>query len=59
MSVGKDMKSTDNKEPLLFSYFVQLLATGMAKIHIVIQKITLSIHIVECMICIYMKNNVL
>ena len=53
------MKSTDNKEPLLFSYFVQLLATGMAKIHIVIRKITLTIHIVECIICIYMKNNVL
>ena len=53
------MKSTDNKEPLLFSYFVQLLATGMAKIHIVIHKITLSIDIVKYMICIYVINNVL
>jgi len=54
-----NMKSTDNKEPFRFLYFIQLLVAGTDRIHIVIQKITLSIHIVDCMICIYMKNNVL
>ena len=31
-------------------YFIQLLTRGNTKIHIVIRKITLTIHIVECMI---------
>ena len=53
------MKSTDNKASIWFLYFIQLLTRGNTKIHIVIRKITLTIHIVECMICIYMKNNVL
>ena len=53
------MKSTENKASICFLYFIQLLTRGNTKIHIVIRKITLTIHIVECMICIYMKNNVL
>lgn len=59
MSVGKDMKSTDNKASIWFLYFIQLLAREDTEIHIVIRKITLTIHIVECMICICVKNNVL
>ena len=40
------MKSADNKESFRFLYFIQLLVAGTGKIHIVIQKITLSTHIV-------------
>ena len=53
------MKSTENKASICFLYFIQLLFLEKTKIHIVIQKITLSTHIVDCMICISMKNNVL
>lgn len=53
------MKSADNKAPFLFLYFIQLVDKRMLKIHIVIHKITVSLDIVDFMICISMKNNVL
>lgn len=53
------MKSADNKAAILFLYFIQLLPLKRVEIHIVIRKITLTIHIVRSMICITMKNNVL
>jgi len=53
------MKSTENKASIWFLYFIQLLFLEKTKIHIVIHKITLSIDIVEYMICIYVRNNVL
>ena len=53
------MKSTDNKVILFFLYLVQLLLTGMTKIHIVICKITIRCDILSDMICISVKNNVL
>ena len=59
LKYNKSVAGEDNKESFRFLYFIQLLVAGTGKIHIVIQKITLSIHIVDCMICIYMKNNVL
>ena len=59
LKYNKSVVREDNKEPFHFLYFIQLLVAGTGKIHIVIQKITLSTHIVDCMICISMKNNVL
>ena len=43
---GIYMKSTDNKASVRFLYFIKLSTRGNTKIHIVIRKITLTIHIV-------------